>query len=238
MKPIYKPKGAAGEYAEYACNLYNGCTHGCTYCYAPAILRKDRKEFNRKSELRPGVLEALEKQLKTGQYKGKRILLSFTSDPYQLAHYMDNGTRSAIELIKKYGANFSILTKGGFKADEDSDLYDDGDRYGASLTFINECDSRKWESRGEEPLCRISYLESMSAVGITTWASLEPVIDPLQSLALIHASHHCVEEFKIGKANRIKGVNVDWHRFANEAVELCEKLGAKYYIKNDLRRFL
>lgn len=30
---LYQPKGAAGEYAKWALNLYNGCSHGCTYCY-------------------------------------------------------------------------------------------------------------------------------------------------------------------------------------------------------------
>ena len=30
---IYQPKGAAGEYAKWAINLYHGCSNGCTYCY-------------------------------------------------------------------------------------------------------------------------------------------------------------------------------------------------------------
>lgn len=30
---IYKPQGAAGEYAKWAINLYHGCSNGCTYCY-------------------------------------------------------------------------------------------------------------------------------------------------------------------------------------------------------------
>lgn len=30
---IYQPTGPAGEYAKWAVNLHNGCTHGCTYCY-------------------------------------------------------------------------------------------------------------------------------------------------------------------------------------------------------------
>ena len=30
---IYRPNGAAAEYSTWACNLYNGCSHSCTYCY-------------------------------------------------------------------------------------------------------------------------------------------------------------------------------------------------------------
>lgn len=30
---IYQPRGAAGEYAKWAINLYNGCLNQCTYCY-------------------------------------------------------------------------------------------------------------------------------------------------------------------------------------------------------------
>lgn len=32
-KCIYKPNGKAGEYSAWACNLYNGCSHNCSYCY-------------------------------------------------------------------------------------------------------------------------------------------------------------------------------------------------------------
>lgn len=31
MKPIYKPKGAAAEYGDYAVNIYTGCPHRCYY---------------------------------------------------------------------------------------------------------------------------------------------------------------------------------------------------------------
>lgn len=30
---IYQPNGAAAEYSKWACNLYNGCTNRCEYCY-------------------------------------------------------------------------------------------------------------------------------------------------------------------------------------------------------------
>lgn len=38
MNIIYEPQGKAKEYADRACNLYNGCTHGCSYCVAPGTL--------------------------------------------------------------------------------------------------------------------------------------------------------------------------------------------------------
>ena len=44
MKPIYKPKGAAKEYGDYAINIYTGCPHGCFYCFAPTVLRKERQQ--------------------------------------------------------------------------------------------------------------------------------------------------------------------------------------------------
>ena len=33
-KPIYEPSGRAREYGELAVNIYTGCNHGCSYCYA------------------------------------------------------------------------------------------------------------------------------------------------------------------------------------------------------------
>ncbi len=32
-KAIYTPGGAAGEYAKFAANFYNGCSNDCDYCY-------------------------------------------------------------------------------------------------------------------------------------------------------------------------------------------------------------
>ena len=40
MSVIYEPKGKAREYSPLALNLYLDCSHGCKYCYAPAIQRQ------------------------------------------------------------------------------------------------------------------------------------------------------------------------------------------------------
>jgi len=45
MKPIYKPKGAAAEYGDYAVNIYTGCPHRCFYCYASHVLHRVQQTF-------------------------------------------------------------------------------------------------------------------------------------------------------------------------------------------------
>ena len=69
-KAIYSPKGKAGEYAEYACNFYVGCSNGCEYCYckkgilaatmggnSPTLKKCFKDEYH--------ALEVFEKELKT-----------------------------------------------------------------------------------------------------------------------------------------------------------------------------
>lgn len=112
MKPIYTPKGRALEYAPFAANLYRGCTNGCTYCFAPLVLREEREVFHAEATLREGSLEGLEKQLATGNFAGKQILLSFTTDPYQPGECGRQNTRTALQLIKEYGSNFAPSRKG------------------------------------------------------------------------------------------------------------------------------
>lgn len=46
MKPIYKPKGAAAEYGDYAVNIYTGCPHRCYYCFAPQVLHREKETFH------------------------------------------------------------------------------------------------------------------------------------------------------------------------------------------------
>lgn len=74
-KLIYQPQGPAGEYAKWAVNLHNGCTHGCTYCYnrrgfmshafgtepklAAPIIKQAEKIYDREGYVRPGTEEAL-----------------------------------------------------------------------------------------------------------------------------------------------------------------------------------
>lgn len=71
-KPIYEPRGRAREYGELAVNIYTGCNHGCSYCYAPAVLHRGREEFA-EVRPRPGIVEEVRRQLEREKISGKTI---------------------------------------------------------------------------------------------------------------------------------------------------------------------
>lgn len=239
MPYIYKPRGKAGEYGELALNHYKGCAHGCKYCYVPAILYQTREEFQANPHPRKFDHRLLNKELEA--FTGKNIFLSFTSDPYQPVDVELKITREIIQKILFYDASVTILTKGGSRSIRDFDLLagDPKSRYGATLTFLNPEDSLKWEPGAALPQERIDALRRAHDLGIRTWISLEPVVSPEQTLEIIRLTHGFVDKFAIGKWNHDpEAGKIDWKAFAQEAVELCQSLGKKFYIKKDLASFL
>lgn len=238
MSVIYAPKGKAGEYADLACNLYTGCTHGCQYCYVPTMLHKKPEVFHSNATPRQDILNKLHKE--ATKHKGKEVFMCFTCDPYCLD--VDHTiTREAIKIFHRADIAVNILTKGGELAVRDFDLLaakPNLSKIGTTLTFDNKEDSFKWEPRAAEPGRRCSMLAQAHALGISTWASLEPVIDPEQTLSLINATHEYVDHYKVGRWNYDKRANeIDWTDFLRRVTELLDAVGASYYIKKDLAVF-
>lgn len=131
--PIYEPRGAAREYAELALNIYTGCTHGCSYCYAPQILRRSREAFAACVRPREGLFFALERQLANGDFGGRTVHLCFTCDPYprDVDH---TRTREVILLLNDAGCHVQVLTKNPTAALLDLDLLDESDTVGTTVT--------------------------------------------------------------------------------------------------------
>jgi DNA repair photolyase len=232
--PIYKPQGRAADYGELAVNIYTGCNHGCSYCYAPAVLRKDRKAFA-EVEPRPGIIEALYKQLDANgnisediPFHGRTVHLCFTCDPYP-ADVDTSYTRDCIKLIKKFGGNHvQILTKAGNRARRDFDLLDGADWFGVSLTWADDR-----EPKAESTDSRIEALRLAHEQGIRTWVSLEPVFDPASVYNAIRC-YDFIDLFKIGKLNYSESP-IDWREFGKTVEALCIKHERNYQIKTDLR---
>jgi len=236
MSIIYKPEGRAGEYANLAVNLYRGCSNGCTYCYAPRIVRVSREEFYTMPLPRNNILTKLENSARSWKGEKHQVLLCFTCDPYQGSEKTEYITRRAIQILHDHGFSVCILTKNPTLALRDLDLLGENDALATTLTLTDHELSSRLEPRAELPHQRILGMAAASSK-VSTWASLEPVIDPEQTLNLIRWSHGLIDHYKVGKMNYEK-TNIDWAKFARDAVELLERLGKEYLIKSDLKEYL
>ena len=220
MNPIYKPKGAAAEYGDYALNIYTGCPHRCFYCYVPSVLRKDRQTFHNCVEPRKNIVSETARQIEREGITGKTIHLCFTCDPYPTG-YDTTATREIIKLLKGSGNHVQILTKGDGRWD--FDLLDSEDWYGITLDGSVSSDRSIWA------------LKEAHRRGIKTWISFEPVIDADEVLALIKALASFTDKMKIGKLNYHPS-DINWADFGRRAEALCKSLGVDYYIKDSLRK--
>jgi len=240
MSVIYEPKGRAAEYSPLAANLYKGCGHGCTYCYAPLILRTNRESF-RMAQPRT-ILRELERDAKKLKNDERPILLCFTCDPYQPIDTEYKYTRRAIEVLHRYNLKVTILTKGAKRSERDFDLlaaHPELSTYATTLVFADERERQQYEPYAPSTQERIATLKKAHEFGISTWVSLEPVFHPEDAYKLIKQTHKFVDMFKVGKLNYSEEAKkVDWHEFCIEVIELLQSLGKDYYIKKDLLKFL
>lgn len=220
-------------YCPLAINIYDSCPHGCTYCYARSMAERFGKPWGSVTSARPGIVEAVRKQLTGMRGQGQKIMLCFTCDPYPMG-CDTTATREIIKAIKESGNHVQILTKGDSESKRDFDLLDHNDSFGITFSGGEDVD---------EPGAATSYerfcnLLAAKDAGISTWVSCEPVLNP-------HAVIDCIKEitcqypnavglWRIGKLNHRKN-DINWKRFGLYVEDVCQRLGVEYYIKEDLR---
>jgi DNA repair photolyase len=245
MAGIYEPTGAAREYSPLALNYIKGCDHGCVYCYVPKMMKRFNAGYVH-SDVYIKEESSLIKEITASARKHadspNQVFLSFLTDPYSSFNNGTQLTRKVLEILLAHNIPVSILTKGGANVLQDLDIikaFGDRIQVGASLTFTNEADSLKWEKGAAIPAERFYALEELHSHGVRTWASMEPVIYPEQSLEIMDLTHKYVDGYKIGKLNHFKKHEdkFDWTKFLNDSIAVMRKHGKEFYIKNDLAEF-
>lgn len=236
---IYQPRGAAREYSELAVNLYKGCPHGCKYCYAPNCLQRNREDFQANYAPRDNVVNLIQRDLIEMRAAGddRQVLFCFTCDPYPGECSENMVTQQALELFKAYNQPFQLLTKGGMKAARDFHLYKRADEFATTLTLLDPAQSLEWEPGAALPQDRIASLRKAKEKGIRTWVSFEPVLDPEQVYQLYDMTKGFVDLYKIGKLNHYKN-DTDWRAFGLRMIEMCERHGKEYMIKDALKAYV
>lgn len=100
---------------EYSLNPYQGCEHGCSYCYARPTHEywgfSAGVDFERKIMVKKNAPELLEKFFQKRNYVPKTIMLSGNTDCYQPAERTLEITRNILKICLDYRHPISILTK-------------------------------------------------------------------------------------------------------------------------------
>lgn len=243
MNIIYKPEGRAAEYDPLACNPYNGCTHGCTYCCGPSSLHVTREKYfssaHPKKETTKRIANDAAYLKKLFGDTCPEILLSFIGDVYQPEELTLGITNEAIKVLIDYDLPFTILTKGGLRAERDFPLLESYPkaRFGTTLVFSRNKDALLYEPGAATIKERIAAIMDAHSAGIKTWVSLEPVIDPVQALEVVDELHDYVGHWKVGKINHNRELEgrINWIKYREDIKAKFKRYGiTDYYLKKSL----
>lgn len=248
-KLIYQPSGAAAEYAKWACNLYNGCSNKCEYCYnrhsqGKNLLGKDDPTIKggmSEFEVYSIFCKELSK-FKDDIIRDGGLFFSFVSDPC-IPETMELNLRCikhcicnyvpVLMLTKNADWIYSALWHGLFTFMGDLDI-----KYliNFGFTLTGRDDLEPGASSNKKRLEAIAGLDNW---GFRTWASIEPIIDPFTSYDMFKQALPYCEEFRFGlnslKKNYTKHQIID---FKAKVEEANQEYGCKLVWKESVRKFI
>lgn len=174
---------------DYSINPYNGCEHGCTYCYA----RNSHEywgysagaDFEQKILVKTHAPKLLEAELKKKSHRAQMIVLSGNTDCYQPAERKFELTRQCLEVFLKYKHPVGIITKNALIV-RDLDILQKLNnlnllRVTLSITTLNEELRRAMEPRTSTIKQRLKAIEMLSGCGIPVNVNVAPIIPGLNS---------------------------------------------------------
>ncbi len=183
-------------------NPYQGCEHGCIYCFARpthAFLGlSPGLDFETKLFFKPDAASILEQELAHPHYCASTIALGANTDPYQPAERRARITRQLLEVLSQCHHPVAIVTKSAL-VERDVDLLAPMAERGLasvclSVTTLDTDLARRMEPRANSPERRLRAIETLSAHGIPTSALAAPVIPALNDeeleriLAAVHTA--------------------------------------------------
>lgn len=174
---------------EYSINPYQGCEHGCIYCYA----RNSHQywgfsaglDFERKIVVKENAPLLLEKQFQSKSWIPAVITVSGNTDCYQPVERKLKITRRLLEVFLKYRNPVSMITKNSLII-RDIDLLQELAKYDlahvmVSVTSLKEDLRLKMEPRTATAKNRLNVIKQLSEAGIPVGVMTAPIIPGLNS---------------------------------------------------------
>lgn len=174
---------------DYSMNPYQGCEHGCIYCYARNTHEyygySAGLDFEQKILVKENAATLLEEKLTSKNWKAAPIILSGNTDCYQPAEKTYEITRACLEVFLKYKHPVGIITKNSLVL-RDLDLLKELARYNLvsvviSVTSLSETTRRTLEPRTASISKRLKTISELSKENIPVSCMLAPIIPGINS---------------------------------------------------------
>lgn len=170
-------------------NPYQGCEHGCVYCYA----RNSHEywgysaglDFESKILYKKNAAELLEKILKSNNWTAQNIMLSGNTDCYQPIEKKLRITRKILQVFLKYQHPVSIITKNVLILRDLDILSKLAERnlihVSISITSLKEETRRILEPRTASIIKRMETVKILSDHNIPVIVMMAPIIPAINS---------------------------------------------------------
>jgi DNA repair photolyase len=248
---ILRPSGTGFE---WCINQYDGCSHGCRYCYGMTIRRKNYQDWM-KAKPRTNVIERLKKdirKLKAGNTVINDIFLGSITDSYQPLEETHKLTRQVVEVLMQNELPFTILTKSDLIL-RDIDLLKNYKwcRIGVTITSLDEGFRRELEPNSVSYERRIATLKQLKDNRISTYLSCEPIF-PVREVDLVQIIMELKEiadlfEFGMWSKYRTQGINEYYYKLYTDAyyvstfrriIDCCEQYNINYGLAAHSKDFI
>jgi len=172
---------------EYSMNPYQGCEHGCVYCYArnthPYWGYSAGLDFETKILIKREAPEILAKKLASPKWVAAPIMLSGNTDCYQPAEAKFKLTRKILEVVDRFNHPVGIITKSALILRDIDILSQLAEKklvtVAISINTVTEETRRLLEPRTASIPRRLQVIKELSAAGIFVHAMLGPLIPGL-----------------------------------------------------------
>ncbi|RZJ71610.1 PA0069 family radical SAM protein [Flavobacterium sp.] len=199
----------------WSMNAYQGCEHGCIYCYA----RNSHEywgysaglDFERKILVKKNAPLLLEEKLKSKNWQASTIVMSGNTDCYQPAEKKFQITRQCLEVFHKFRHPVAIITKNALIS-RDMDIVaklaaDNLIGVNVSITSLSEKTRQLVEPRTATIKKRLDTVKMLSDAGVPVNVLIAPIIPGINSHEVLPLAKAAADAGAVSIAHTIVRLN-------------------------------
>ncbi len=171
--------GSLASAYDFSLNPYAGCAFACSYCYVPKFpsARHQPEEWGSWVEAKLNAPQLIIKE--RALVFGSRIFFSSATDPYQYIELKYRLSRACLRELLKYKPKKLTLHTRSHLILQDLDLLKQfGESLSVGISISSDCEEivRDFEPQAPSLERRLQLLKTLSAEGISVFASLAPLL--------------------------------------------------------------